>query len=128
MELLQNIQEDDSDAESNIKSDTDVYDLHEDNCNNSKSESSSDNQLLVSESNSEISSFVDMETNFEMDKDLVHQDNTTSARITGIFWTLIKTILEDNLATTLSQKLLGHPVIINRHSRHSTGIIGIVQA
>ena len=82
LELLQNIQEDDSDAESDIKSDIDVYDLHEDNCNNSESESSSDNQLLVSESNSEISSFVDMETNFEMDEGLVHQDNSTSARIT----------------------------------------------
>ena len=29
-------------------------------------------------------------------------------KLLGIFWTLIKTIPEDDLATTLSEKLLGH--------------------
>ena len=56
LELLQNTQEDEPDAESEIKSDADVYDLNEDNRDNSESESSSDNKSLVSESsNSEIS-------------------------------------------------------------------------
>ena len=56
LKLLQSIQKDDSDAEIVIESDTDVYDLHEDNRDDSEGESSSDNELLVSESsNSEIS-------------------------------------------------------------------------
>ena len=49
LELLQNIQEDDSDADIVIESDTDVYDLHEDNRDNSEGESLSDNESLVSE-------------------------------------------------------------------------------
>ena len=48
LKWLQNIQEDDSGAESNVVSDTDVYNLHEDNRNNSESESLSDNESLVS--------------------------------------------------------------------------------
>ena len=49
LELLQSIQEDDSDAEIVIESDKDVYDLHEDNRDDSEGESSSDNESLVSE-------------------------------------------------------------------------------
>ena len=79
LELLQSIQEDDSDAEIVIESDTDVYDLHEDNRDDSKGESSSDNESLVSESsNSEISDFEDNETNSKTDEDHVFQNNTTS--------------------------------------------------
>ena len=90
LELLQNIQEDDSGAESDIKSDTDVYDLYEDNCDNSESESSSDNQLLVSEANSEILGFEDTKTNLKTDEDHVHQDNTTSfATSAGIIGDLL---------------------------------------
>ena len=51
LEWLQNIQKDDSDAESDIgdiASDTDVYNLHEDNRNNSESESLPDSESLVS--------------------------------------------------------------------------------
>ena len=56
MELLQSIQKNDSDAEIVIELDTDVYDLHEDNRDDSEGESASDNELLVSKSsNSEIS-------------------------------------------------------------------------
>ena len=79
LELLQSIQEDDSDAKIVIESDTDIYDLHEDNRDDSKSESLSDNALLVSESSkSEISDFEDNETNFKTDENHVHQNNTTS--------------------------------------------------
>ena len=49
LKLLQSIQEDDSDAEIVIELDTDVYDLYEDNCDDSKGESSSDNESPVSE-------------------------------------------------------------------------------
>ena len=91
LELLQNIQEDDSNAEGDIESDTDVYDLHEDNRNNSESESLSDIKLLVSESsNSEISDFEDTETYSETDEDNVHQNNTASfATSAGITWDLL---------------------------------------
>ena len=79
LELLQNIQENDSDAESNIESDTDVYDLHENNRDNSESESSSDNESLVSESsNSEVSDFEDTKMNSETNEDHVHQNKITS--------------------------------------------------
>ena len=72
LELLQSIQEDDLDAEIVIESDTDVYDLHEDDCDDSEGESSSDNESLVSESsNSEISDFEDNERNFKTDEDCV---------------------------------------------------------
>ena len=88
LELLQSIQEDDLDAEIVIESDTDVYDLHEDNCDDSEGESLSDNELLVSElSNSEISNFEDNETNSKTDEDHVFQNNTTSfATSDGITW------------------------------------------
>ena len=91
LELLQSIQEDDSDAEIVIESDTDVYDLHEDNRNNSEGESSSDNESLVSESsNSEISDFEDNETNSKTDEDHVFQNNTTSfATSDRITWDLL---------------------------------------
>ena len=81
----------DSNAESDIELDTDVYDLHEDNRNNSESESLSDNELLVSElSNSEILDFKDTETNSKTDEDHVHQNNTTSfATTAGIAWDLL---------------------------------------
>ena len=90
LELLQSIQEDDSDAEIVIESDTDVYDLHEDNRDDSEVESSSDNESLVSESsNSEISDFED-ETNSITDEDHVYQNNTTSfATSDGITWDLL---------------------------------------
>ena len=72
-------QEDDSDAESDTESDADVYNLHEDNRDNSERESSFDNELLVSESsNSEILDCEDTETNSETDEDHVHQNDTTS--------------------------------------------------
>ena len=62
LDLLQNIQEDDSDAETNIRSSEDVYDSNEDNFNELESEFSSDNESLVSESsNSDISDFADTE-------------------------------------------------------------------
>ena len=91
LELLQSIQEDDSDAEIVIESDTDVYDLHEDNRNNSKGESSSDNESLVSESsNSEISDFEDNETNSKTNENHVFQNNTTSfATSDRITWDLL---------------------------------------
>ena len=91
MELLQSIQEDDSDAENVIESDTDVYDLHEDNRDDSKDESSSDNESLVLESsNSEVSDFEDNKTNSKTDEDHVFQNNTTSfANSDGITWDLL---------------------------------------
>ena len=49
LELLRSILEDDSDAERDIEFDPDV-ELHKDNCGDSESESSSDNESLVSES------------------------------------------------------------------------------
>ena len=49
LELLQSIQEDGMDAEIVIESDTDAYDLHEENRDDSEGESLSDNKSLVSE-------------------------------------------------------------------------------
>ena len=91
LELLHCIQEDDSDAEIVIKSDTDVYDLHEDNRDDSEGESSSDNELLISESSkSEILDFEDNETNSKTDEDHVYQNNTTSfATLDGITWDIL---------------------------------------
>ena len=89
--MLQSIQEDDSDAEIVIESDTDVYDLHENNRDDSEGESSSDSELLVSElSNSEISDFEDNETNSKTHEDHVFQNNTISfATSDGITWDLL---------------------------------------
>ena len=79
LDLLQNIQKDDSDAETDIQSCEDVYDSREDNFNELESEFSSDNESLVSEpSNSDISDFADIETNSETDEDQDLQNNTTS--------------------------------------------------
>ena len=79
LELLQSIQEDDSGAEIVVESDADVYDLHEDNRDDSENESLSDNESLVSKSsNSEILDFEDNETNFKTDEDHAYQNNTTS--------------------------------------------------
>ena len=91
LELLQSIQEDDSNAEIVIESDTDVYDLHEDNRDDSEGESLSDNESLVSESsNSEISDFEDNKTNSKTDEDHVSQNNTTSfATSDRITWDLL---------------------------------------
>ena len=91
LELLQNIQEDDSDAEIVIESDKDVYDLHEDNRDDLKGESSSDNESLVSESsNSQNLDFEDNKMNSKMDEDHVYQNNTTSfATSDGITWDLL---------------------------------------
>ena len=70
LDLLQNIQEDDSDAATDIQSCEDVYDSREDNFDELESEFSSDNESLVSESsNSYISDFADIETNSETDED-----------------------------------------------------------
>ena len=55
LELLQNIQEDDSDAKSDAESDTSVYHLDEDNLDDLDSESSSGESLVSVSSNSEIS-------------------------------------------------------------------------
>ena len=78
LELLHNIQEDDSDAESDAESDTNVYHLDDDNREDSESESSS-GELFVSESlNSEISDFEDTKTISETDEDHVQQNITTS--------------------------------------------------
>ena len=78
-EWQHNIQEDDFGSESDIASDTDVYNFHNDNRNNLESESSSDNESLVSKSsNSEISDFGRNETSSEADKIHVHQYSTTS--------------------------------------------------
>ena len=91
LELLQSIQEDDSNAEIVIESDTDVYDLHEDNRDDSEGESLSDSESLVSESsNLEISDFEDNETNSKTDENHVFQNNTTSfATSDGITWDLL---------------------------------------
>ena len=90
LELLRSIHEDDSDAERDIEFDPDV-ELHKDDCGDSESESSSDNELLVSEStNSEISDLEDAETDSETNGD--HQNNITSyATSAGITWDLLDT-------------------------------------
>ena len=91
LDLLQNLQEDDSDAETDIQSCEDVYDSREDNFDELESEFSSDNESLVSESsNSDISDFADIETNSETDEDQDLQNNTTSlAASDGTMWDLL---------------------------------------
>ena len=91
LDLLQNIQEDDSDAETDIQSCEDVYDSREDNFDELESEFSSDNESLVSESsNSDISDFADIEMNSETDEDQDLQNNTTSlAAFDGTMWDLL---------------------------------------
>ena len=91
LELLRNIQEDDSDAESDVESDTNAHDIHENNRDNSESEFSSDNESLMSESsNSDILDFEDTETNSKTEEDHVRQNNTTSfATSAGITWDLL---------------------------------------
>ena len=70
LDLLQNIQENDSDAEPDFQSCEDVYDSHEDNFDELESKFLSDNESLVSESsNSNISDFADTETNLKTDED-----------------------------------------------------------
>ena len=90
LELLQNIQEDYSDAESDAKSDTSVYHLDEDNRDDSESESSSGESLVSESSNSEISDFEDTETISKTDEDHVQQNNaTTFATSAEITWDLL---------------------------------------
>ena len=90
LELLQNIQEDDSDAESDAESDTSVYHLDEDNCDDSESESSSGELLVLESSNSEISDFEDTETISETNKDHVQKNNATSfATSAEITWDVL---------------------------------------
>ena len=88
--LLQNIQEDDSDAESDAESNTSVYHLDKDNRDDSESESSSGESLVAESSNSEISDFEDTKTISEMDRDHVQQSNATSfATSAEIIWDLL---------------------------------------
>ena len=90
MEFLQNIQEDDSDAESDAESDTSVYHLDEDNRDDSKSESSSGESLVSESPNSKISDFEDTEAISETDQDHVEQNNATSfATSAEITWDLL---------------------------------------
>ena len=90
LELLQNIQEDDSVAVSDAESNTSVYHLDEDNRHDSDRESSSGESLVSESSNSEISDFEDTEAISETDEDHVQQNNAisfaTSAEIT---WDLL---------------------------------------
>ena len=87
LRLLQNIQEDDSDAESDMS----VYHLDEDNRDDSESESLSGESLVSESSNSEISDFEDTETISETDEDdHVQQNNATSfATSAEITWDLL---------------------------------------
>ena len=71
LEYRQNIQEDDSDAESNAESDTSVSHLEEDNRDDSESKSSSGESLVSESSNSEILDFEDTETISETEEDHV---------------------------------------------------------
>ena len=90
LEVLKNIQEDDSDAESDAESDMSVYHLDEDNRDDSESESSSGESLVSESSNSEISDFEDTETISETDEDHVQQKNATSFAISAeITWDLL---------------------------------------
>ena len=90
LELLQNIQEDDSDAESDAESDASVYHLDEDNRDYSESESLFGESLVSESSNSEISDFEDTETISETDEDYVFQNNATSfATSAEITWDLL---------------------------------------
>ena len=90
LELLQNIQEDDSDAKSDAESDTSVYHLNEDNRDDSESESSSGESLVSESPNSEILDFEDTETISETDEDHVQQNYATSfATSAEIIWYLL---------------------------------------
>ena len=90
LELLQNIQEDDSDAERNAESDTSVYHFEELNRHDSDRESSSGESLVSESPNSEISDFEDTETISETDEDHVQQNNATSfATSAEITWDLL---------------------------------------
>ena len=89
-ELLQNIQGDDSDAESDAESDTSVYHLDEDNRDDVESESLSKESLVSESSNSEISDFEDTRTISQTDEDHVQQNNATSfATSAKITWDLL---------------------------------------
>ena len=90
LELLQNIQEDDSDAKSDAESDVSVYHLDVGNRDDLESESSSGESLVSESSNSEISDFEDTETISETDEDHVQQNNATSfATSAEITWDLL---------------------------------------
>ena len=90
LELLQNIQEDDSDAESDAESDTSVFHLDEDNRDDSESESSFGESLVSESSNSEISDFEGTKTISETDEDHLQQNNTTCfATSAEITWNLL---------------------------------------
>ena len=90
LELLQNIQEDDSDAESDAESDTSVYHSDEDNRDDSESESLSGESFVSESLNSEISDFEDTETISETDEDHVQQNNATCfAASANITWDLL---------------------------------------
>ena len=90
LELLQNTQEDDSNAESDGESDQSVYHLDGDNRGNLESESSSGESLVSESSNSEISNFEDTEIISETDEDHVQHNNATSfATSAEITWDLL---------------------------------------
>ena len=90
LKLLQNIQEDDSDAKSDAKSDASVNHLDEDNRDDSESESSFGQLLVLESSILEISDFEDTETISETDEDHVQQNNSTSfATSAEINWDLL---------------------------------------
>ena len=123
LELLQSIQEDDSDAEIVIESDTDVYNLHEDNRDDSEGESSSDNESLVSESSkSKISDFEDNETNSKKDEDHFYQNNTSCATSDTIIWDLLNPDQQNsgrqsyhNVITEVLGHLLNHIVVLSKN-------------
>ena len=113
LNLLQNIQEDDSDAETDIQSCEDAYDLHEDNLDESESEFLSDNESQVSESsNSGISDFADTETNSETDEDQDLQNSTkslaTSNRTTWDLLDRVQNCSGQHLTEIFSEKRLVH--------------------
>ena len=92
LELLQNIQEDNSDAESDAESDTSVYHLDEDNRDELERESLSGESLVSELLNSEIADFEDTETISETNQDHVQQNNATSfATSAEITWDLVDT-------------------------------------
>ena len=113
LDLLQNIQEDDSDAETDIQSCEDVYDSHEDNFDELESEFSSDNESLVSESsNSDISDFlitilIQKRMKIRIFR-ITQQALQLLMGLLRIFWTLFKIIPDGNLTTIFSEKCLGH--------------------
>ena len=133
LELLQKIHEDDSDAKSGAESDKSVYHLDQDNRDDSESESSSGESLVSESSHSKISDFEDNKTNSETDEDhvyrIIQHALQLQLKLLGIFWSQIKTIPEGDLATTLSEKLLGHllkhTVVLskNRFAVHRTYLL-----